>query len=41
MMIINYVVIPLAVIIGLGYALRMIAGRVAPGQVGVLFRPCR
>lgn len=38
MIIINYVVLPLAVIIGLGYALRMIAGRVAPGQIGVLFR---
>ena len=38
MMIINYVVLPLAVIIGLGYALRFVAGRVAPGQVGVLFR---
>lgn len=38
MMIINYVVLPLAIILGLGYALRMIAGRVAPGQIGVLFR---
>ena len=33
-----YVVLPLAVIIGLGYALRLIAGKVAPGQIGVLFR---
>ena len=38
MMILNYVVLPLAVILGLGYALRLIAGRVAPGQIGVLFR---
>ncbi len=38
MMIINYVVLPLAIILGLGYALRMIAGRGAPGQIGVLFR---
>lgn len=38
MMILNYVVLPLAIILGLGYALRMIAGRVAPGQIGVLFR---
>lgn len=38
MMIVNYVILPLAVILGLGYALRFIAGRVAPGQVGVLFR---
>lgn len=38
MMILNYVVLPLAIILGLGYALRMIAGKVAPGQIGVLFR---
>ena len=38
MMILNYVVLPLAVILGLGYALRLIAGKVAPGQIGVLFR---
>lgn len=38
MMIVNYVILPLAIILGLGYALRMIAGRVAPGQIGVLFR---
>lgn len=38
MMILNYVLLPLAVILGLGYALRLIAGKVAPGQIGVLFR---
>ena len=37
-MIVNYVILPLAVIIGLGYALRFVAGKVAPGQAGVLFR---
>lgn len=38
MMVINYIVLPLAIILGLGYALRLVAGRVAPGQAGVLFR---
>ncbi len=38
MMIINYVVLPLAIILGLGYALRMIAQNDRERQIGVLFR---
>lgn len=38
MILLNYVVLPLAVIVGLAYGMRMIVSRWGPGQVGVLFR---
>ncbi|MDG1970903.1 MAG: ABC transporter permease, partial [Paracoccaceae bacterium] len=38
MILLNYVVLPLAVILGLAYGMRMIVSRWGPGQVGVLFR---
>ena len=38
MILINYVVLPLAVILGLAYSLRFVVSRWGPGQIGVLFR---
>ncbi len=38
MILINYVVLPLAVILGLGYGLRFVVSQWGPGQIGVLFR---